>query len=70
MTKAEFIEKFNSVQDEFLNNPETEKIFITSFKDGTYTLEELIPAIFNTSLQLTTKFTFDVLSQVLEFDEK
>lgn len=70
MTKSEFVEKFNTVHDEFLNDPKTKELFISTFRDKKYTLEELVPVLMNTSIQLSSKFTFDVLSQVLEFDEK
>lgn len=70
MTRTEFNEKFNKVRDDFFNDPKTEKLFSELISTGEYSTEELIGKLLHASYQISAKFSFDVLSQVLEFDEE
>lgn len=70
MTRTEFVEKFNKVHEAFFDDPQTQEMFINLIGNEECSLDELIGKLLHASYQLSAKFSFDVLSQVLEFDEE
>ena len=70
MTKSEFNTKFNEIHTEFFKDSNTEQLFMDILEDKQYSIEELMPKIIYISHQLSSKFTFEVLSNVLEFDKE
>lgn len=69
MKKSEFVEKFNSVYDDFLESEKAKEIFST-IENRSYTPTEIIGMTINISHQLTARFVFEILSQTFEFDEE
>ncbi len=70
MTRSEFTEKFNKVRNDFFEDPKTEEMFIGLIGNEKCSMDELIGKLLHASYQISAKFSFDVLSQVLEFDEE
>lgn len=69
MKKSEFVEKFNSVYDNFLESEKAKEI-CASIENRSYTPIELVALAANISHQLCAQFVFEILSQTLEFDEE
>lgn len=69
MKKSEFIEKFNSVYDGFLESEKAKEIF-DSIGNRSYTPIELVALTADISHQLCARFVFEILSQTLEFYEE
>lgn len=69
MKKSEFVEKFNSVYNGFLESEKAKEI-CTSIENRNYTPIELVALATNISHQLCSQFVFEILSQTLEFDEE
>lgn len=69
MKKSEFVEKFNSVYDGFLESEKAKEIF-DSIGNHSYTPVELVALTANISHQLCARFVFEILSQAFEFDEE
>lgn len=69
MKKSEFVEKFNSVYDGFLESEKAKEIF-DSIGSRNCTPAEIVGMAIHTSHQLTARFVFEILSQTLEFDEE
>lgn len=69
MKKSEFVEKFNSVYDDFLQSEKAKEIF-SSIENRSYTMDEMAGMIINVSHQLSARFVFEILSHTLEFEEE
>lgn len=69
MKKSEFTEKFNSVYNDFLESEKVKEIF-DSIENREYTANEMIGMSIHTSYQITARFVFEILSQIIEFDEE
>lgn len=69
MKKSEFVEKFNSVYNDFLESEKVKEIF-DSIEKRNCTPAEMVGIAIHTSHQLCARFVFEILSQTLEFDEE
>lgn len=69
MKKSEFVEKFNSVYDGFLESEKAKEIY-NSIENRSYTPTELVALTANISYQLCAQFVFEILSHTLEFEKE
>lgn len=69
MKKSEFVKKFNLVYNDFLESEKVKEIF-DSIENREYTANEMIGMTMHTSHQLTARFVFEILLQILEFEEE
>lgn len=69
MKKSEFVEKFNSVYDGFLESEKAKEIY-NSIENRSYTPTELVALTANISHQLCAQFVFEILSHTLEFEKE
>lgn len=69
MKKSEFIEKFNSVYNGFLESEKAKEIF-DSIEKRNYAPDEVVAMTISVSHQLCSRFVFEILSQTLEFDKE